>query len=123
MAKVLLVDDEVDVIRALKMRFKANGFEVVTASDGVQATSVALKERPDLIILDIGMPGGDGFVVAERLRSSSVTRLIPIIVLSARHTIMDTQKARDLDIERYLTKPFDPDELIRTANNLLGLAA
>lgn len=123
MAKVLLVDDEVDVIRALRMRFKANGFDVVTASDGVQATSVALRERPDLIVLDIGMPGGDGFVVAERLRSSSVTRLIPIIVLSARHTIMDTQKARDLDIERYLTKPFDPDELIRTANNLLGLAA
>ncbi len=121
--KVLIVDDEIDVVRALKMRFTANGYEVVVASDGVQATAMALKERPDLIILDIGMPGGDGFVVAERLKASSVTALIPIVILSARQAIADTQRAQDLKVDRYLTKPFDPVELMSVAAHLTGKAA
>lgn len=121
--KVLIVDDELDVVRALKMRFEANGYAVVTASDGVQATSQALRERPDLIILDIGMPGGDGFVVVERLKASSVTQLIPIVILSARQAISDTQRANDLKVDRYLTKPFNPDELMSVAASLTGQAA
>lgn len=121
--KVLIVDDELDVVRALKMRFAANGYEVVTASDGVQATSQALKERPDLIVLDIGMPGGDGFVVVERLKTSSVTALIPIIILSARQAISDTQRANDLKVDRYLTKPFNPEELMSVAASLTGQPA
>lgn len=121
--KVLIVDDELDVVRALKMRFEANGYQVVTASDGVQATSQALRERPDLIVLDIGMPGGDGFVVAERLKTSSATALIPIIILSARGAIADTQRAQDLKVDRYLTKPFNPEELMSAAASLTGQPA
>lgn len=121
--KVLIVDDELDVIIALKMRFEANGYQVVTASDGVQATSQALKERPDLIVLDIGMPCGDGFVVVERLKASSVTALIPIIILSARQAISDTQRAHDLKVDRYLTKPFDPKVLMSAAASLTAQPA
>ncbi len=121
--KVLIVDDELDVVRALKMRFEANGYQVVSAADGVQATSQALRERPDLIILDIGMPGGDGFVVVERLKASAVTQLIPIVILSARQAISDTQRANDLKVDRYLTKPFNPEELMSIAASLTGQAA
>lgn len=121
--KVLIVDDELDVVRALKMRFAANGYDVVAASDGVQATSTALRERPDLIVLDIGMPGGDGFVVAERLKASSVTALIPIIILTARQAMADTRRARELGVDRYLTKPFDPAELMSVAASLTGQPA
>jgi len=121
--KVLVVDDEREVLLVLKMRFEANGYEVVVASDGIQATSVALKERPNLIVLDLGMPGGDGFVVAQRLRASTATQLIPIIVLTARQGINDAQRAMELKIERYLTKPFDAKELMRMAAKLTGQAA
>ena len=121
--KVLVVDDEREVLQVLKMRFEANGYEVVVASDGIQATSMALKERPNLIVLDLGMPGGDGFVVAQRLRASTVTQLIPIIVLTARQGIDDAQRAMELKIERYLTKPFDATELLRMADKLTGQAA
>ena len=121
--KVLIVDDELDVVMALKMRFEANGYEVVSASDGVQATSQALRERPDLIILDIGMPGGDGFVVVERLKAAAATQLIPIVILSARQAISDTQRANDLKVDRYLTKPFKPEELMGIAASLTGQTA
>jgi CheY-like chemotaxis protein len=121
--KVLIVDDELDVIIALKMRFEANGYQVVTASDGVQATSQALKERPDLIVLDIGMPCGDGFVVVERLKTAPVTAFIPIIILSARQAISDTQRAHDLKVDRYLTKPFDPKVLMSAAASLTAQPA
>jgi len=77
--KILVVDDEQDVAKALKIRLKANGYSVLIASDSVQAFIMANKEKPDLIILDIMIPGGGGFVVAERLKQSSVTHHIPII--------------------------------------------
>ncbi|MEZ4416935.1 MAG: response regulator [Gemmatimonadota bacterium] len=121
--KVLIVDDEHDVLRALKMRFEANGYQVCFASDGVQATAIARRERPDLIVLDIGMPGGDGFVVAERLRATATTQMIPIIMLTARTGISDAQRAMELQVDRYLTKPFNPEELLRVAAQLTGQAA
>jgi len=80
--KILVVDDEEDVARALKIRLKANGYHVVLASDSVQAFSMANKEKPNLIILDIMIPGGGGFVVAERLKQSTATHDIPIIFLT-----------------------------------------
>jgi len=68
--KMLIVDDEADLVRSLSMRLRANGYEVVSAMDGVEATKMAIHEQPDVIVLDIGMPAGDGHVVAERLRDS-----------------------------------------------------
>jgi DNA-binding response OmpR family regulator len=118
--KVLVVDDEPDIVRTISMRLKANGYEVITALDGAQATAIALREEPDLVILDIGMPAGNGHVVAERLKASSKTCSIPIIFLTARTAQSDFKKASDLGVARYITKPFDPQELLLCVKGLLS---
>ena len=82
--KILLVDDDPDLLRALRLRLRANNYEVTTASDGYAAIAAAQKERPALIILDLGLPVGDGFVVLDRLQNSDALAGIPVIVLSAR---------------------------------------
>ncbi len=115
--KVLVVDDEQDVAQALKVRLKANGFNVVLASDSVQAFTMANKEKPDLIILDIMLPGGGGFVVAERLKLSQVTHRIPIIFLTGIPG--GEEKAYQLGASGYVMKPYQPDELLETIQRAL----
>lgn len=83
-AKILVVDDEPDVVRALTMRLKFAGYEVIVASDGASATRLAITEQPDLVILDIGLPCGDGHDVAGRLCENMNTAAVPIIFLTAR---------------------------------------
>jgi len=83
-AKILVVDDDPDLVRAMRLRLRANNYDVATASDGYGAIASAQKERPALIILDLGLPVGDGFVVLERLQNSDTLSGVPVIVLSAR---------------------------------------
>jgi two-component system KDP operon response regulator KdpE len=80
--KILLVDDDPDLLRALRLRLRANNYEVATASDGYSAIASAQKERPSLIILDLGLPVGDGFVVLDRLQNIDALSGVPVIVLS-----------------------------------------
>jgi DNA-binding response OmpR family regulator len=115
--KVLVVDDEQDVAEALKARLKANGYNVVLASDSVQAFTMANKEKPDLIILDIMLPGGGGFLVAERLKQSQVTHCIPIIFLTGIPG--GEEKAYRLGASGYVMKPYQPDELLGTIRQAL----
>jgi DNA-binding response OmpR family regulator len=115
--KILVVDDEQDVAKALKVRLKANGYHVVLASDSVQAFIMANKERPDLIILDIMIPGGGGFVVAERLKQSQTTHHIPIIFLTGIPG--GEEKASKLGASGYVMKPYHPDELMETIHRAL----
>jgi len=118
--RVLVVDDEPEIVRAVSMRLMANGYEVITAADGNQATSIAIKERPAVIILDIGMPAGSGHVVAKRLRDSVTTCSIPIIYLTARTDLKDIKEAFGLGINKYITKPFKDDELILAVSELMA---
>ncbi len=118
--KILVVDDEPAIVKAVSMRLHANGYDVITAMDGLQATNTAIKEQPDVIILDIGMPAGSGHVVAERLKNSSKTCSIPIIYLTARTDEKDYSQAVELGISKYITKPFDPNELLMAVSNLLA---
>ncbi len=117
--KILVVDDEPEIVRSIGMRLRAGGYEVVSAMDGLQATNVALREQPDLIILDIGMPAGDGHVVAKRLSQSIRTCSVPIIFLTARTAEEDFNKAWDAGVAKYIVKPFDPDELMTAVESLL----
>lgn len=96
---------------------------VLAARDGVQATAAAVRERPDLIILDLGLPGGDGHVVAKRLRSNTKTMDIPVIVLTARNTREDMKRAHSADIVAYFTKPYRSDELMSAVATVFGTAA
>jgi len=117
---ILVVDDEEDVARALKVRLKANGYHVILASDSVQAFTMANKERPDLIILDIMIPGGGGFVVAERLKQSTATHHIPIIFLTGISG--GEERAYKVGASGYVMKPYHPEKLLETINNALDIS-
>jgi DNA-binding response OmpR family regulator len=108
--KILVVDNEQDVAKALKVRLKTNGYEVVLAFDSVHAYTLAQEERPDLIILETFIPGGGGLLVAERLKESASTRHIPIIFLTE---ISGCEKrAYRAGARSYLMKPYNPHVLL-----------
>jgi len=111
--KILIVEDDQDVLLGLSVRLKKNGYAVVSASDAVLAASVAVKEEPDLVILDIGLPGGDGFLVMERLKSC-LPKLIPIVVLSARDPVTSMKRAFEAGAACFIQKPADNDKLLST---------
>ncbi len=118
--QILVVDDDVEMLEAVRLRLGAGGHVVRTAADGVQATRLALNETPDLVVLDIGLPGGDGHTVASRLRTDPRTREVPIIFLSGRTGLRDFESARANRVEKYLTKPFQVEELLLAVDELLA---
>ena len=117
--KILIVDDDKDVLLGLNIRLKASGYNVIPASDALSAISKAQRERPDLIILDIGLPGGSGFLVMERLNSLMPVASIPIIVLTARDPHVNRERALKAGAVAFLQKPVDNDELLSTVRKAL----
>ncbi len=115
--KVLVVDDEADFAKALKVRLTASGYDVVLAYDSIQAIMMACQEKPDLIILDIIIPGEDGFVVAERLKQSQATRYIPIIFLTGIPG--GERRAHKLGASTYMMKPYHPERLLKAVHKAL----
>jgi len=118
-AKVLVVDDEQEILWGLSTRLKQNHYDVLTANDGFQATRTAMREMPDLIILDIGMPLGNGHEVVRCLRKDDNTRDIPIILLTAHNSERDYRQAVKFGVERYITKPFKGETLMKAVEDLL----
>lgn len=110
--KILVVDDDQDLVRALCVRLTANNYDTVNAPDGYSAVSVAQKEHPNLIILDLGLPAGDGFVVLERLRSHYTLSTIPVIVLTARDPQGNEKKTLEAGATAFFQKPVDNNELL-----------
>jgi len=108
--KILVVDDDPDLVRALRLRLRANNYEVTTAADGYSAIASAQKERPALIILDLGLPVGDGFVVLDRLQNSDALAGVPVIVLSARDPQNNEERALKAGAAAFFQKPADNDE-------------
>jgi DNA-binding response OmpR family regulator len=117
--KILIVEDDKDMVRAMGVRLKAQGYSLVVASDAISAISTARKEIPDLIILDLGLPGGDGFVVMERLKSLSDLLLVPVIVLSARDPKINEPLALQAGAHAFFQKPFEAAELLAAIQNAL----
>ena len=109
MTKVLVVDDEPQIVRALRINLTAHGYQVVTAHDGAAALKAAAETKPDVIVLDLGLPDLDGTEVIAGIRGWSKT---PIIVLSARVDSTDKVEALDAGADDYVTKPFGIDELL-----------
>jgi CheY-like chemotaxis protein len=119
-SRVLVVDDD-DVIRQLiTVNLELEGFEVFTAVDGQDAIERVAVVRPDLVTLDVMMPRMDGWQAAERLRGNPDTAGIKLVLLSARAQENDIRRGEQIGVDAYLTKPFDPDELIDTINHLLA---
>ena len=107
-----LLGSGVDWLRAMRLRLRANDYDIATAGDGYAAIATAQKERPDLVVLDLGLPAGDGFVVLDRLQKSSALSGVPVIVLSARDPQGNEEKALRAGAAAYFQKPADNDELL-----------
>ena len=111
MARVLVVDDEAPIRLLCRVNLEAEGMEVLEASDGPSGLEMARDERPDVVLLDVMMPGLDGWRVAEELLDDSDTDAIPIVFLTARAELRDRARGLDLGGLDYVTKPFNPVEL------------
>jgi two-component system alkaline phosphatase synthesis response regulator PhoP len=119
MATILVVDDEPQIVRLLRDHLEAAGFSVIEASDGRQAVRVATAEHPDLIVLDLGLPGLDGLDVTRGVRKDGP---VPIIMLTARSDESDKLVGLELGADDYMTKPFSPKELVARIRAVLRRA-
>ncbi|MGY2462161.1 response regulator transcription factor [Vreelandella sulfidaeris] len=119
MAKVLVVDDEPNIVLSLEFLMEQAGFEVVTAEDGEQALARVKDAQPDLLLLDISLPGISGFDVLERLRSEEATAQLPIIMLTAHGRDVEREKGMALGADDYITKPFSTQSLVEKVKTLL----
>ena len=116
---ILVVDDEPDAVELVDFNLRGAGFSVVSASNGVDAVAQARKHLPDLILLDVMLPKGDGLDVCKLLRRDPATENIPVIMLTAKAAEIDRVLGLELGADDYVTKPFSPRELILRIKNLL----
>ncbi len=121
--KILIVDDEPHIIMLLENRLKQSGYEVSTAADGEEGLEKAKKEKPDLIILDLMLPKMDGYKVCSLLKVDTRYKKIPIILFTARALDSDELLGFECGADAYITKPFDPEELLAKIKELIDLAA
>lgn len=110
--KILIVEDEKDIVKMLEYNLKKDGFRVISANSGEDALEKATKERPDLIILDLMLPGMDGLDACKTLKNETKSASIPIIMLTAKSQESDKVLGLELGADDYVTKPFSPRELI-----------
>lgn len=120
MSKILIVDDEPDIVKTVSFRLKAAGYEVVSAADGLEGLEKARQEKPDLIILDLMLPKMDGYQICRMLKFDSQFAKIPIIMFSARAQDSDQQMGKDVGANAYITKPFEPEILLGKIKELIG---
>ena len=119
MTRVLVIDDEAPIRLLCRVNLEAEGMHVLEAADGEQGLDLARDEQPDVVLLDVMMPGLDGWLVAERLLEDERTRRIPIVFLTARAEFRDRARGLDLGGIDYVTKPFNPLELAPLVRGLL----
>jgi DNA-binding response OmpR family regulator len=114
------VDDDPDIRQGMHVRLKANGYDTYFAADALACITEARKSSPDLILLDLGLPAGDGFVVMERLRLNPALAVIPVIVVSARDVRANQERALKAGAKAFLQKPVDNVELLAEIRQALG---
>jgi DNA-binding response OmpR family regulator len=118
--KILIIDDDQHLLLGLTARLKANDYSVICASDAISAITVARREAPDLVILDLGLPAGDGFVVLERMRNLVGLVTIPVIVLSAADPAGNKKRALDAGAVAFFQKPPNNHEFLAAIRQALG---
>lgn len=119
MPKILLVDDEPELVELLKFRLEANDYKVIIANNGEACLEKAKTEAPDVILLDLIMPVMDGYQAAHKLKEMPEAKDIPVILFTASYARDMKEKAKDLGAFDYLIKPFDPEELLKKINQAL----
>lgn len=118
--KILIVDDEPQLVELLKARLEANHYEVIHAGDGLSALEKARREKPDLVILDLMLPKMDGYKVCALLKKDARYAKIPVLMFSARAQDTDVRLGEEVGADAYLTKPFDAQTLLNKIEELLN---
>ncbi len=118
--RILICDDDPAILRVLEVNLQVEGYDVLLAHHGQEAYEVAVAEHPDLIILDIMMPRLDGYQTCELLKQNESTNDIPIVFLSAKAQQSDIDRGKESGVADYVTKPFDPTDLLDVVERLLG---
>ena len=121
MRKILIADDEPYILNILDFSLGAEGYTVVQAVDGQAALSLAGQHEPDLIILDVMMPGIDGYEACKRLKEDPQTKSIPVVLLTARNSLEDRRRGEEVGADGYMTKPFSPQRLLDLVQEHLGV--
>lgn len=116
---LLIVDDDPDILKLIKSRIDKEKFKVISTDDGESALAIILARRPDLVVLDINIPGKNGLDVCRELRADKKTQNLPIIMLSGRNDAVDRILGLEFGADDYVTKPFDTHELLLRINNIL----
>ncbi len=122
MQKILVVEDEVDIADLIRYNLERAGYQVFKAHDGITGTELAFKERPDLVVLDLMLPGRNGVGVFKEIKRDSRTANVPVIMLTARAQTEDRIQGLEMGADDYLTKPFSPKELVLRVNAILRRA-
>jgi CheY-like chemotaxis protein len=120
MKRVLLVDDDSTVLLGIGVRLKSMGYTVYTAKDAVSAVSAVVKNSPDVVVLDVSLPAGDGFLVADRLQNLVASAATPIIFITANENPALRERAMNLGAAAFLTKPFDATTLADAIESALS---
>ena len=118
--KILIVEDDPDVRKGIHVRLQASHYETFFAVDAVSCIAEARKHRPDLILIDLGMPGGDGFTVMERLKANPYLAVIPVIIVSARTGQENRARAMKAGAKAFLEKPVENEALLAVIRQALG---
>ena len=118
--RVLICDDDPVILRLLQVNLEIEGYDVVAAHHGEEAVRLAISENPDAVILDIMMPRMDGYEACKQIKANESTKDIPVVVLSAKAQQADIEKGREYGVNEYLTKPFDPTELLDVIHRLVN---
>lgn len=119
--RILIVDDEASLRTLVRANLEVDGLEVSEAVDGIEAMRILAESQPDLILLDIMMPGKDGIEVLEDLAADKKLKGIPVILLTAKGEQEDLEKGAALGARGHITKPFDPEQMVRTVKAALGM--
>ena len=122
MAKILVAEDDSDLRLLVSLKLESSGHQVVSVEDGSAAARHCSAMRPDLVILDLMMPGMSGLEVCRYIRASDELKATPVILLTARAQAADIEAGREAGVDEYLTKPFSPRELAVRVSSLLGQA-
>ena len=120
MKKILVADDEIHIVQVVAMKFRNNGFDVITAENGAECLNLAFSEKPDVIITDYQMPMMTGLEMICELRKHEDMADVPVIMLTARGFAIDEDDKQKLNISKCISKPFSPKELLSQVEEVLG---
>ena len=117
--KILVVDDDLNIVKVVESRLKANGYEVTHSGDGLDGIKKATSEKPDLILLDVNMPHMNGLEALKKLKNDEGTKPIPVIMFTARHELGEIKNMFASGAVDYISKPFDSSELLKKIERVL----